>query len=328
MKKLSKNILVQALDCDPTGMLIVCAQKPGFPIAYSNAAIEAWTGYEKSDLIGRMWTELLDDQGAADGNPHGDPAEDLETQIAAIRFDPLDQPQTLQQRWKTKAGQPLSIELSISPLYDRPGIPSYWLLSQFSPNNAEQGRPRQSGRVYGDTFLGTRQRMMRMNRHDSATGIPNRTAFIEVVERDWAIARREQRRLSVIIFQVDALDRYTDSFGRHATSSTLRKVAHAITGSLRRQGDFGARYSKDRFAVIMGSADEEQVTSVAEHVVRKVRSLAIHHPKSTADRFVTVSYGIASEVPSWTASSSTLVDRAEENLPAAVTVDESNKAAG
>ncbi len=319
MKKLSKNVLLQVLDCAPNGMLIVHARKPGFPIAYANAAIEVSSGYEKGELIGRPWTKLLDDQD--------DPQGFLESQLSGIHFDQPSQPQRVEQCWKTKSGRSLSIMLHVSPLYDRPGVPDYLLLNQSASGSAEQQQDEAAAPSFGDTFLGTRRRMMRMNRTDSATGIPNRTAFLEVVDRDWAIARREQCPLSVILFQVDALDEYSASFGRHATDSTMRKIAHAITGSLRRHGDFGARYSNDRFAVIMGSTDEAQVTSVAEHVVSKVRSLAVHHPKSTTDRFVTISYGIATETPEWTASSSTLLDRAEESLRANP-ADESNKAAG
>jgi len=316
MKNLSKMVLMQALDCAPAGMLIVHARRPGFPIAYLNAAVEVLTGYEKSDLIGRSWRILLD------------ATEDLPAQTADILFDSAGQARTLKQRWQTKSGLHKTVELRISPLYNKPGAPAFWLLSQSISSLAQQYRQEGVRQIFSDTFLGTRQRMMRMNRHDAATGIPNRAAFIEVVERDWAIARREQRRLSVIIFRVDALEKYTDSFGRHATDATLRKVAHAITGSLRRQGDFGARFSNDRFAVLMGSADEDQVTRVAEHISHKVRGLAIHHPKSTSDRFVTVSYGIASEVPLWTAASSTLVQKAEENLVRPSSSDTSGKVAG
>lgn len=320
MKKLSKNVILQVLDCAPSGMLIVYARKPGFPIAYANAAVEVNSGYEKGELIGRPWTKLLEDQ---DGSQ-----DFIESQLSDIHFDQPSQPQLIEQYWKTKSGRSLFVRLNVSPLYDRPGMPTYLLLSQSESGSAEQLREEDPELSFGDTFLGTRRRMMRMNRTDSATGIPNHAAFLEVVDRDWAIARREQRRLSVIIFQVDALDEYSASFGRHATYSTLRKIAHAITGSLRRHGDFGARYSNDRFAVVMSNTDPAQVTSVAEHVASKVRSLAVHHPKSTTDKFVTISYGIATEIPEWTASCSTLLDSAEESLSRSTPANESDQAAG
>ena len=53
-----------------------------------------------------------------------------------------------------------------------------------------------------------RRKLKRLERTDSATGIPNEAAFGEILQRDWAIARREQRPLAVAVFEVDHLDEY------------------------------------------------------------------------------------------------------------------------
>ena len=82
----------------------------------------------------------------------------------------------------------------------------------------------------------------------------------------------------------------------------------------RSSGDFAARYGSDQFAVLVGSADESQALELAERVAQKVRNLSIHHPRSPVARFVTVSYGVASEIPAWTAASTTIFDQAEEQL--------------
>ena len=135
---------------------------------------------------------------------------------------------------------------------------------------------------------------------------------MEVIQRDWSIARRENRCLGLIIFEVDAFAEYRNLFGRHAADSVLRKIAHAINGSLRRAGDFSARYDEARFAALIGSATEIQAESLAESIAAKIRNLSIHHPHSPLGRFLTLSFGAASEIPGWDATSSTLIARAED----------------
>jgi PleD family two-component response regulator len=49
-------------------------------------------------------------------------------------------------------------------------------------------------------------------------------------------------------------------------------------------------------------------------IAAKVRGLSIHHPRSRADRFVTVSFGAASAVPSAALSASDLLQQAEEQV--------------
>ncbi len=146
------------------------------------------------------------------------------------------------------------------------------------------------------------------------TGLANRSAFDEVLERDWSIARREQRRIGVIVFSVDCLAEYREIFGRHTTDSLLRKVGHAIAGTLRRAGDVGARIGHNQFVVLVGDPDGSQASACAKLIAAKVRNLAILNPRSKVSRYATVSFGIASEVPAWTKKSVTLLDEASQKI--------------
>jgi diguanylate cyclase (GGDEF)-like protein len=117
-----------------------------------------------------------------------------------------------------------------------------------------------------------------------------------------------------MVFRFDSFEAYSDVYGRHAADECLRKVAHAITGSLRRAGDLTARYADDRFVVLMGEADAVQAAQLAERIAARVRGLAIHHPRSAGDRFVTVSYGVASVVPETGHVRPDLIGLAEQDM--------------
>ena len=159
-----------------------------------------------------------------------------------------------------------------------------------------------------------RMHLRRIEGRDSATGIVNRRAFDDIFQRDWVMARREKRSVGIMLFRLDAFDGYREVFGRHAADSCLYKVAHAITGSLRRGGDLAARFSDDQFAVLIAEDDESRVSEFAGCIAEKVRGLAIHHPRSLVDRFVTVSYGFAAMVPADATTTATLIEAASEEL--------------
>ena len=196
-------------------------------------------------------------------------------------------------------------------MFARPGQPAYWLITV----DADQGGAESSADDTLRIALRDAQlRLRQLDRSDAITGLANRQAFLEVVQRDWSVASREQRRITVIVFQVDALDRYRDLYGKHAADSCLRKVAHAISGSLRRSGDIAARVADNRFAALVGSAEESGAREFAAQIARKVRDLAIHHPRSSADRYVTVSLGLGSEIPPWGETDNSLLQKAEAEI--------------
>jgi diguanylate cyclase (GGDEF)-like protein len=282
MSEIEKNILLQALDQLPLGTLIVDVREAGWPIVYLSPVIGQLTGLEITSLIGGPWHALLCDP------------EELESQKERLTGNHALVVRRLKQRWQSRAGVPVEMELQVSPLYDRPGHPAYWLVTADIANAGIEETDRSALHA---ALRDAQMRLRQMDRLDAVTGLMNRQAFDDALARDWAIARRDGRRLTMILFQFDAFDRYRDLYGKHAADSCLRKLAHAITGSLRRAGDIPARVADDRFACLIGDASAETAAQFATQIARKVRELAIHHPRSPVSRFVTVSFGIGTEVP-------------------------------
>lgn len=298
LKKLNRHLLRQALDAVAAPALIIDAQHRDRLVVYANAALGEAIGLHPNEIIGR-------------------PADSL----ADSAFDPASPAP-----WRPRSSRG-PVELRPAPLYDQPGKASYWLLTAAGTAAAPALRPVGSGTApsMGGTgvFMATDiwARGLRDERIDTATGIPGRNALLEVLLRDWAMARREQKRLSVVVFRVDALESYHQLFGRHATEALLRKVAHSLANSLQRAADYCARVGHDRFAVLIGGAEEERVVAFAERIAQRVRDLAIHHPRSQLARYVTVSWSVASEVPAATAEEPGLLEEAEARVSGSVLRD-------
>ena len=283
MFEIGKKILLQALDNGSAGTVILDARGSERTVLYANPAMEDLTGWDVSELHGQDLGELLASgelPQAEDGLPGSN--------------------RVLAQRWHCRDGGEQRIDFRLAPLFEGPGAPAYWLLSQ----------------VPGPDAPRVLRRSGRSGSLDGLTGLPNRQAFEELLRRDWGIARREQRNLTMILFRVDSLDAYRDLFGRHSTDACLRKVAHAISGSLHRAGDFVARSDTGDFAVLIGGAGADQATDFAARIGAKVRELAIHHPRSGVARYVTVSFGIGSATPTRNAAADLLWREAEASLQA------------
>jgi len=303
MNNITKKIVIQALNGTPTPTIIVAVRKNELAVIYVNTAVEILTGRDAADLIGMPFADILAEgslPGAMDEG-HGKAAEQAED-IAHC------------QKWYTRDGLSVPLDVRVSPLQDRPGQPGFWLLSVVGESPLQGSVQPQDTVGLRSELVNARRRIKSLQRTDSVTGLASRAAFGEILERDWAIARRDRRRISVIVFSVDCLAEYREIYGRHTTDSLLQKVGHAINGTLRRAGDFSARIANDQFAVLIGDADEGQAEACANRIAAKVRNLAIHHPRSTVTRFATVSYGAVSEVPAWTKKSLTLLDEAEHQL--------------
>lgn len=290
MFNLSKNIIKQALDLSPVATLIVDLWAEPQSIQYANQAFEALSGYDAGELIGRPWAKLTNDDSST---------------------APSQRDVSLHCHPRLGAAEELNFELY--PLYDGPGAARYWLATEKQHTETDEASDPERETLL-TVLREARAHLRRADGRDSATGVLNRRAFDDLLYRDWVLARREQRPLAVMVFQIDCFDTYCDVFGRHAADSCLRKVAHAITGNLRRAGDLTARYGDNRFAVLLGQGDAEQAHERAAVIAAKVRELTIHHPRSMLDRFITVSYGVAGVTPEPLQNQPDLIARAEASL--------------
>lgn len=144
-------------------------------------------------------------------------------------------------------------------------------------------------------LLRARHRIRDLTRDDPVTGLLNERAFREVLKHDWAVAAREHSTLALVVFTLDDFDQYVAVFGRHASDSCLRRVGQAVRRCLRRASDVVARFEEARLVVLSHASDEVAVREFAERISSAVRELGMHHPRSTSDRFVTVSYRVVSE---------------------------------
>jgi diguanylate cyclase (GGDEF)-like protein len=125
---------------------------------------------------------------------------------------------------------------------------------------------------------------------DSLTGLFNRRHFDEVAAVEVARARRGTMKLGLAIVDVDHFKAFNDRYGHHGGDETLRAVADALLGSLRRAGDQVFRIGGEEFAILADVQTTEQMSALAARLREAVRSLNRPHEGSPLGQ-VTISVG-------------------------------------
>ena len=149
---------------------------------------------------------------------------------------------------------------------------------------------------------------------DRSSGLSTAEHLMEVLRRDWSIAQRDGRTLTLMRIDVDACREYQEVFGRTATDNVLRQVGRTIASAMRRTSDVVARVGDDDFLVLGVSMEEARALEHAEHIASRVRALAIHHPRSRTGRYLSVSIGVVTAVAPRDRGCEVLLDAAQRAI--------------
>ena len=126
---------------------------------------------------------------------------------------------------------------------------------------------------------------------DGLTGVANRRTFDAALESEAQRCRKLGVPLSLLMMDIDHFKSFNDHYGHCVGDSCLKRVAGAITGSVRRGGNVTARYGGEEFGVILPDVDLTGARIMGERIRTAVEELAIQHAASGVGPVVTVSVG-------------------------------------
>jgi diguanylate cyclase (GGDEF)-like protein len=149
---------------------------------------------------------------------------------------------------------------------------------------------------------------------DGLTQISNRRSFDERFLQEWKRARRNKTALSIVLCDVDYFKKYNDTYGHILGDECLCTIAQALASVVCRPSDCVARYGGEEFVILLPDTDTTGAIKVAEAMRSKVHSLEITHDASEVSEFVTLSFGVASLIPTGTIPREALLNRADRAL--------------
>lgn len=149
-------------------------------------------------------------------------------------------------------------------------------------------------------------------RTDVLTGLSNRRAFMEDLERRFEQWRRHKVPLSLIMLDIDHFKSVNDRYTHAGGDAALRHVGEQLRAALR-QMDVPARYGGEEFAVILPGTKLPDAINVAERLRAMIAGSSFTYEEQTLQ--ITASIGLAAVDAS--DSVSMIVERADQALYAA-----------
>jgi diguanylate cyclase (GGDEF)-like protein len=123
---------------------------------------------------------------------------------------------------------------------------------------------------------------------DSLTGLPNKRAVADSLQRMLAQATRTLSPLSLLVLDLDHFKTINDRMGHPVGDQILANVGAALRSALR-DGDFAGRNGGEEFTVILPDTDVAGALTTAEKIRIAVEEIAIPGLELTT----TVSIGVA-----------------------------------
>lgn len=159
-----------------------------------------------------------------------------------------------------------------------------------------------------------RDHLQRLSAVDGLTGISNRRAFADHLDKEWRGAIRQHAPISLLIADIDDFKQFNDAYGHLAGDECLRKVATALAEAVKRPADMVARFGGEEFAVILPETGANEATLVAERLLGGIRRLGLPHQHSRAASYVTLSFGLVAARPEHGMESAELIEMADRLL--------------
>ena len=129
-----------------------------------------------------------------------------------------------------------------------------------------------------------------LSRTDSLTGILNRRALYEVLEKEILRSAREKTPLSVVMLDIDFFKKINDKYGHSVGDAVLKELVRRILAELRSYDTFG-RYGGEEFIILLPGTFMYEVMAVAERIRNAISSTPFEI--ASASLPVSASFGVA-----------------------------------
>jgi two-component system, cell cycle response regulator len=291
MEQWTASVFRAVIDAAPEGIVVCAAGGAENPVVYLNAAFERLSGYAARELLG---TDLRQLQGS-----------DREQEGRRRLRQALDQgvaARVLLRNYR-KDGSQFWNEIFLEPVRDEAGT-----LTHFVGFHRDVGERERAAGTQSSVGLPS------WMREDRLTGLYSRNYFDELLRHDWQIARREERLLTIMMFEVDALDGYIARFGQQPADACVRRLAGVISACFRRGSDLLARWEPGTLIALARSTGPSALESFAHMITQRVLDQCIHYPRAGAGKYVTVSVAVASLMPTVKLQPEILLSAAERAL--------------
>jgi diguanylate cyclase (GGDEF)-like protein len=135
------------------------------------------------------------------------------------------------------------------------------------------------------------QDALRMAQRDPLTGISNRSALDDSLQRELSHAQRQGSSCALMIVDIDHFKAVNDKYGHIIGDCALKAIAQRAD-QCKREGDLLFRYGGEEFVILLRDTDLEGAQLLAERIRACIASAPCHCAGIDLD--ITVSIGVSS----------------------------------
>ncbi|OQY20283.1 MAG: hypothetical protein B6I36_01460 [Desulfobacteraceae bacterium 4572_35.1] len=113
--------------------------------------------------------------------------------------------------------------------------------------------------------------ILRQTHFDALTGVPNKQALFDALDREWFRFKRYNTPFSLMVLDVDYFSSLKAAYGQETADAMLQWLVKLLRASLRR-ADIVGRIADDKFMVLLSFSNRKSTLKVANMVVDMVRN--------------------------------------------------------
>lgn len=125
---------------------------------------------------------------------------------------------------------------------------------------------------------------------DVLTGLPNRVAYGNRADEEYARWKRYGRPLTLVVADIDLFKRINDSYGHLAGDRVLQLIGKEVAGRIRAT-DFLARYGGEELVILMPETPRDIALQVMDKTREMIGKLPFHFRNQKVQ--ITMSFGIS-----------------------------------
>lgn len=150
----------------------------------------------------------------------------------------------------------------------------------------------------------------------------DRENFEKHLEQEWLRGSRQRAYLadlsgtsiSLMIGQINDFNLYQENHEPQVIINCLNIISANLSKTPKRPADIVAKLDNDRFGILLPNTDQQGAIKVAEIINKMLADLQIPHGFSTISDYLSMSFGIATGIPTQALPATVLVEVAESAL--------------
>ncbi|WP_432523897.1 GGDEF domain-containing protein [Kineococcus sp. SYSU DK006] len=238
-----------SLDADAVSAFLhapigVAVCTPDGVVTRVNGAVTRLLGYAEEELLGRDLFRLVQPELVAGAI----------AACAALRQRP-EETVVHETRFRSRDGRSIDVRVTTSAVRATAAAPAHAIMHLEDVSQRED----------------LRRQLEHQASHDALTGLANRAAFLEQLQRALPRGERHGEPVTVLYLDLNGFKQVNDRFGHAAGDEVLRGFAAHLRGLLRPE-DTAARLGGDEFAVLCEGTSPEQAAVVARRLADGFRS--------------------------------------------------------